>query len=173
MDTIPYSTTNWTNIDATSNFITTQAECDAFDNGTPDVDILNDFVGTSYTLPFLTNGNYFTEINGNGFSLQAGDIITSSQTIYIFNQTLCYNNESYFNVIINDSNYYIPKLFTPNDDGIHDLWNIQDFTNAIKNITINNRYGKLLKSIPPNSGGWNGTYNGHLLESNNYWYVIA
>lgn len=173
VDTITYSTTNWANIDATSNFITTQAECDAFGNGTPDVDILNDFVGTSYTLPLLTNGNYFTEINGNGSSLQPGDIITSSQTIYIFNETLCYNNESHFNVIINDYDYYIPKFFTPNNDGSHDLWNVQDFTNTIKTITIYDRYGKLLKLLPPNSGGWNGTYRGQLMESNDYWYVIT
>ena len=38
----------------------------------------------SYTLPALTNGNYFTETNGGGTPLTAGDVITDLQTIYIY-----------------------------------------------------------------------------------------
>lgn len=38
----------------------------------------------SYTLTALTNGNYFTGPNGTGTQLQGGDVITTSQTIYIY-----------------------------------------------------------------------------------------
>lgn len=173
VDNIAYSTTNWTNIDAASNFVTTQAECDAFGNATPPVDNLNDFIGTSYTLPIINNGNYFTQPDGNGIPLNAGDVITTSQTIYIFNEVPCYSNESSFNVIISDSDFFIPKYFTPNNDGIHDDWLVLYNTNTINTIQIYNRYGKLLKSLPPNSTGWNGTYRGQPLESDDYWYVIT
>lgn len=57
-------------------------------NPLPLVDELEDVITCgSYTLPPLTNGNYFTGANGGGTPLFAGDIITVTQTIYIFNTT--------------------------------------------------------------------------------------
>ncbi|MDW3192959.1 MAG: MBG domain-containing protein [Cytophagales bacterium] len=59
-------------------------------------------IGT-YTLPGLTNGNYFTATGGTGTPLSAGDPISSTQTIYIFNEdagTGC-TRESSFVVTIN------------------------------------------------------------------------
>lgn len=38
----------------------------------------------SYTLPALANGNYFTGTNGSGIPLFAGDVISNTQTIYIY-----------------------------------------------------------------------------------------
>lgn len=71
----------------------------------PEVDILsNQTVCSSYTLPELTNGTYYTDTNGTGSQLNAGDTITTSQTIYIFNTSgtppnTC-QNESSFTVSI-------------------------------------------------------------------------
>lgn len=64
-----------------------------------------------------------------------------------------------------------PKYFTPNGDGVHDTWNITAFSDAV--IFIFDRYGKLLKQISPNGLGWDGTYNGYLLPSTDYWFTIA
>ncbi len=69
--------------------------------------------------------------------------------------------------------YYIPKYFTPNNDGNHDYWKVQDFNNSIKNIDIFDRYGKLLKSLPSHAPGWNGSFNGKLIATDTYWYVIS
>lgn len=56
-------------------------------NPLPVVDVLqNVIVCDNYTLQPLVNGNYFTEINGGGTMLHAGDVITETQTIYIYNQ---------------------------------------------------------------------------------------
>jgi len=38
----------------------------------------------TFILPNLTNGNYFTASGGTGTQLNAGDLITTSQTIYIY-----------------------------------------------------------------------------------------
>jgi len=38
----------------------------------------------SYTLPALNSGNYFTGTGGTGTALFAGNVITSSQTIYVY-----------------------------------------------------------------------------------------
>jgi len=130
-------------------------------------------IGTSYTLPMLNNGNYFTETNGMGASLNSGDVITSTQTIYIFNETTCNSNESSFEVIITNNDYFIPKYFTPNNDGTNDVWQVYDRLNLINNISIYNRHGKLLKFLPNNTSAWDGTFNGELLSSGSYWYEVV
>ena len=38
----------------------------------------------TYVLPVLTEGNYYTQPNGGGQQLQAGDEIATTQTIYVF-----------------------------------------------------------------------------------------
>ncbi len=48
----------------------------------PDVTYCN-----SYTLPVLTNGNYFSEPGGTGIPYFAGDIISATQIMYIYNST--------------------------------------------------------------------------------------
>ncbi|WP_445736389.1 T9SS type B sorting domain-containing protein [Mariniflexile sp.] len=153
-----------------SNYTSSQNQCRNFVN----VDTLESVVTNKiYTLPILTYGNYFTLSEGNGTPLFSGKDITTSQTVYIYNESLCATNESSFYVLITSEDYYIPKYFTPNNDGMHDFWKVQDFTNTIESISIFNRYGKLLKSLPSNSSGWNGIFNGKLLVSDTYWYVIA
>lgn len=39
-------------------------------------------------------------------------------------------------------------------------------------IVIYNRYGKLLKTFNGNDVGWDGVYNGSLLPSDDYWFVV-
>jgi gliding motility-associated-like protein len=66
-----------------------------------------------------------------------------------------------------------PKFFTPNNDGYHDTWNIDDLAfqpNAI--IRIFDRYGKFIKEIKPSGPGWDGFYNGNPLPSTDYWFQV-
>ena len=66
-----------------------------------------------------------------------------------------------------------PKYFTPNGDGIHDTWtliNIEDQPTAL--IYIFDRSGKLLKQLIPGGEGWDGTFNGKLMSSNEYWFRV-
>lgn len=152
-----------------SNYVSNQTNCNNF----VDIDELDDVVtNTFYTLPLLIYGNYYTETNGNGAPLNTGDTISTSQTIFIYNTSICASNESSFNVLITGKDYYIPKYFTPNNDGSHDTWQVQDFTNTIESISIFNHYGKLLKSLRPTQS-WNGFYRGNLMETNDYWYIIS
>ena len=66
-----------------------------------------------------------------------------------------------------------PHVFTPNGDGYNDTWaiyGIGDQPDAV--IYIFDRYGKLLKQLSPTSLGWDGTYNGNLMPTNDYWFTI-
>src|SRR5690606_35173341 len=47
----------------------------------------NVVVCESYALPELEHGNYFTGPNGTGTALFAGDLITETQMVYIYNTT--------------------------------------------------------------------------------------
>ncbi|PZW39507.1 gliding motility-associated-like protein, partial [Mesonia algae] len=64
-------------------------------------------------------------------------------------------------------------FFTPNEDGYNDRWNIQGISNQLDaKIYIFDRYGKLLKQLSPSSEGWDGTYNGNPMPSNDYWFRV-
>ena len=66
-----------------------------------------------------------------------------------------------------------PEFLTPNGDGYHDTWNIIGIVNQPSaKIYIFDRYGKLLKQLSPTSQGWNGTYNGELMPTSDYWFVV-
>lgn len=66
-----------------------------------------------------------------------------------------------------------PKYFTPNGDGYHDTWNITNlFNQPSAVIIIYDRYGKILKQIKPNGNGWDGTYNGNMMPSDDYWFTV-
>ena len=66
-----------------------------------------------------------------------------------------------------------PHYFTPNGDGIHDTWNIVGLADKPDTrIYIFDRYGKLLKQISSTGAGWDGTYNGYLMPSDDYWFTV-
>jgi len=64
--------------------------------------------------------------------------------------------------------------FSPNGDGINDLWlieNIWTYPDAI--IQIFDRYNRLLHTFKGSEfTGWDGTYNGHDMPKDDYWYII-
>jgi gliding motility-associated-like protein len=66
-----------------------------------------------------------------------------------------------------------PKFFTPNDDGTNDFWKIK-YSKYEPNlmVTIFDRYGKIIKVLNSDSPGWDGTYNGANLISDDYWFVV-
>ena len=66
-----------------------------------------------------------------------------------------------------------PHYFTPNGDGYNDTWNIYGIqTQANSKIYIFDRYGKLVKQLSPTGEGWNGTFNGTLLPTSDYWFTV-
>lgn len=66
-----------------------------------------------------------------------------------------------------------PQIFTPNNDGYNDTWQIFGIENQYDAIIyIFDQYGKLLKQLSPTGPGWDGTFNGVLLPENDYWFVV-
>lgn len=64
-----------------------------------------------------------------------------------------------------------PVFFTPNGDGFNDTWKVTGSpVIEIVHIYIFDRYGKLLKEIGQNGNGWDGTFNGRPMPSDDYWF---
>jgi len=67
----------------------------------------------------------------------------------------------------------IYNTFTPNGDGINDLWeipNLKDYPKAT--VSIFNRYGIKLYGSTGYSQPWNGQYNGRDVPSGTYYYIV-
>lgn len=67
----------------------------------------------------------------------------------------------------------IPNAFTPNGDGINDVWLIPALT-AFPNceVQIFDRSGKIVFNTKNYLVAWNGKFKGHLLPVATYYYVI-
>ena len=67
----------------------------------------------------------------------------------------------------------IPNTFTPNNDGINDVWSI-DYLNTYPDnwVQVFNRYGQLVFESHGYSTPWNGTYKGKPLPIGTYYYII-
>ncbi|MCF7568210.1 T9SS type B sorting domain-containing protein [Sabulilitoribacter arenilitoris] len=67
------------------------------------------------------------------------------------------------------------KFFTPNGDGTNDVWKIKGINSTFQpnsTIFIYDRYGKLIKQLSAESDGWDGTFNGALLPTSDYWFKV-
>lgn len=67
----------------------------------------------------------------------------------------------------------IPNTFSPNNDGVNDLWNIEALFTYPESLTqVFNRYGKKVFQSIGYSKAWDGTYNGSPLPEGTYYYII-
>ena len=104
---------------------------------------------------FFQNENIFTQVS-RGY-----------HTVYVKDKKGCGVDSQV--VLVLD----YPRYFTPNQDGIHDTWQIIGIEDLpATQIKIYDRYGKILKQLSPKSGGWDGVYNGRILPSSDYWFTL-
>jgi gliding motility-associated-like protein len=66
-----------------------------------------------------------------------------------------------------------PNAFTPNGDGIHDVWEIaylSDYMNVV--VDVFNRYGQNVYHVQGYGSPWDGRMNGKDLPAGTYYYII-
>ena len=135
--------------------------------------ITSDWTSNQNTISVLlttnSNGDYLYSIDGINYqtSNTFSNLTNGEYTIFVKDNNGC--------GITSEEVYLLmyPHFFTPNEDGYNDTWKIE-FSEIEPNLTIKifNRFGKLLKELDSNSKGWNGTYLGQPLPSDDYWFVV-
>ena len=134
--------------------------------------IVNDFAGNnnSITVNASGPGSYEYSIDGANYQPEPffNDLATGEYTVYIKDANGCLP-------VLAKSVYVLdyPRFFTPNGDGANDYWQVPFLiTRGDAEITVFDRFGKLIQRFRGNSRGWDGTYNGKPLPSNDYWFVL-
>ncbi len=95
------------------------------------------------------------------------DVSPGLHTVTITDEAGCWSYQK--DLVIID----YPRFFTPNGDGINDIWAIIEQQGIpIVQIYIFDRFGKLLKQLEPGISGWDGMYNGNPMPATDYWFKI-
>ena len=68
----------------------------------------------------------------------------------------------------------IPNVFSPNNDGVNDVWNLEDaFLYLDTEVKIYGRYGNLVFKSIGHSSAWDGkNQRGNDVEDGAYFYII-
>ncbi len=64
-------------------------------------------------------------------------------------------------------------MFFSVGEGVNDYWRIDDVNGEFQSksdIYIYGCYGKLLKQLTTTSNGWDGTFKGSMLLTDDYWF---
>jgi gliding motility-associated-like protein len=93
-------------------------------------------------------------------------------TLIATNNIGCKDTSFYIIRVTGSSVVYIPNAFTPNGDGLNDIFSV--IHNNIKeiNIRIFDRWGQEVYSNNKLTGGWDGSYNGEKLQEDVYIVLV-
>ena len=97
-------------------------------------------------------------------------------SLRVENEGGCWDETVKFVNIKNPLNIWIPNSFTPNDDGLNDVFSVIFNNNSVEeySIYIFNRWGEVLFFSEEIDFEWDGTYNGKLAPNDTYiWKIIG
>ncbi len=140
--------------------------------------------GETITMNTVISGNYnsysWTPTTGlsNPYSLQPTTIPLTTNSTYQLNVSYGNNCSVSKSVIINVKNpiigIFIPNSFTPNGDGINDVFRIPPgITFNLSELSIYDRWGNKVFSTNNINTGWDGSFNGTKCAPGSYIYIIT
>jgi len=106
----------------------------------------------------------------NIFQPMANPSINTTYYLTVDNGT-CKASDS-VNVTVDCFTIFIPNTFTPNHDGLNDVFTISGKGFQHFRLTIYNRWGEQLFESEDVNRGWDGTYNGEMVAEGVYVYII-
>jgi len=112
--------------------------------------------------PFFTGESYQTE-----------EILEANKFYILSSDGLCRSNFSIINIFVDECPTIIPNIFTPNGDGINEVFYIESKLFVDAQVKIYNRWGILIYEWSGINGGWNGKINGDGTDANAgvYYYM--
>lgn len=135
----------------------------------PQIDRI-DVNGTRVVVYLKKEQNYF-EYSVDGTNFQDSnvffDVPGGLQTAYVREKNGCGGTAKNFVVLV------FPAFFTPNNDTFNDFWEVTGMENYPQaQVTIFDRYGKLLAQLSISRMSWDGTFNKTPLPASDYWYAL-
>lgn len=118
---------------------------------------------------------------GGGTPLWTGPSFTiptsfKTTTYYVFSElSVCSSVEAPVTVeVLNCDSIFVPNVFTPNGDGVNDLFLVQMFNTTCFNTKIYNRWGMLIFEMISIGQGWDGTVQetGRYVPEGTYYYIV-
>lgn len=100
--------------------------------------------------------------------------VTTTYAVIAFDSLGCKNIDSVTIEVVNDDNIFIPSAFTPDGDGLNDLFRPARTGNyTLMEMNVYDRWGKLVYHKEGNGrDGWDGTINGMPAAMGTYYYVF-
>jgi gliding motility-associated-like protein len=143
----------------------------------PDIEIVtgsSTVIGGSPTGP--SNSTYVwnpsNNLNDAGSSNPtASPTVTTTYVVYVTDPNGCTGSDTMEVIVVPAIDF--PNGFTPNNDGINDVWvidNIQLFPN--NRVEVYNRWGEMLFASDGYNVPWDGRYEGKDLPVGTYYYII-
>ncbi|MEN2401880.1 T9SS type B sorting domain-containing protein [Flavobacterium sp. MC2016-06] len=135
----------------------------------PEIDKI-DIEGTRAIIYPVKAQDYF-EYSVDGTNFQDSnifyDVPGGLQTAYIREKNGCDQTAKQFVVLS------FPAFFTPNNDSYNDVWEVTGMENFPQaEVTIFDRYGKLIAQLNASKMSWDGTLDRTPLPASDYWYAL-
>jgi gliding motility-associated-like protein len=94
--------------------------------------------------------------------------------LYVVDQNGCRDSIVQFVNVINDIIFYAPNTFTPDGDEFNQSWEISlmGIDEYSVDMRIFNRWGQLIWENKDKNVGWDGTYNGQIVQAGIYTWVL-
>jgi gliding motility-associated-like protein len=126
--------------------------------------------GTKAIIHLTKEADYY-EYSVDGLQFQDSnifyDVPAGLRTAFVQEKNGCGGNTLNFVVLV------FPEFFTPNNDSFNDVWEVAGMENYPQaEITIFDRYGKLIAQLKGSQMTWDGTFNKTPLPASDYWYAL-
>ncbi|MDR6844094.1 T9SS type B sorting domain-containing protein [Flavobacterium granuli] len=121
-------------------------------------------------IELVKSEDYF-EFSIDGINYQNSNVFNNApsglQSAYVRDINKCSTDNEPFIVII------VPKFFTPNNDSFNDIWEVKGLAEyPLGEVTLFDRYGKLITRLNHSNRSWDGTVNKNPLPASDYWYIL-
>ena len=145
----------------------------SFERYAPTVEIMGDTVFCYDPIPLEASG-IFSEYLWSTGSTQKIEEVDNTGIVWleVTDANGCKAKDSVSVLTFCPSRFYVPNIFSPNYDGVNDLFQIYPEKEVAQfNLKIFNRWGELVFETQDLEEGWDGTYRGKTVRPDMYMWI--
>ncbi len=125
--------------------------------------------GVSYNWSPNVNGNTITCVTCSNTVVQP--TLTTQYIVVASNSPYCKVQDTVTVIVdINCGDFFIPNVFSPNDDGLNDVINVHGRCISTFNLQIFNRWGEKVFETTTLENSWDGTFRGKKMDTGVFVY---